>query len=77
LAVFGLLFTAIYLLNFFGKVFLGPLHLSRAGSTEITLLETMAVLPALIIAFLLGVAPQIGIALFNPAVTKLVQQLRF
>jgi NADH-quinone oxidoreductase subunit M len=75
-AVLGLLLTAVYLLTFFGNVFYGPLNEKRAGSAELTLDERLIVIPAILIAFLLGLAPQLVIALFNPAVTNMVQQLK-
>lgn len=76
-AVFGLLFTALYLLTFYGKVFLGPLNLSRAASSDLTLEEKVAVFPAILIAFVLGIAPQILLAVCNPSVTLLVGRLKF
>jgi NADH-quinone oxidoreductase subunit M len=75
-AVLGLLLTAVYLLTFFGNVFFGPLNEKRAQSAELTLDERAIVIPAIVIAFILGLAPQLVIALFNPAVTSMVQQLR-
>jgi NADH-quinone oxidoreductase subunit M len=75
-AVLGLLLTAVYLLTAFGRVFLGPLNQDRADSMEIRGEERWVVLPAIAAAFLLGIAPQLVIGLFNPAVTALVQQLR-
>ena len=76
-AVLGLLFTAVYLLTFYGKVFLGPLNASRAASGDLTGEEKAVVLPAIAITFLLGIAPQIVLAICNPSVTALVQQLKF
>ncbi len=75
-AVLGLLLTAIYLLTFFGNVFLGPLNDKRAQSAELTMDERAIVIPAIVVAFILGLAPQLVIALFNPTVTSMVQQLR-
>jgi NADH-quinone oxidoreductase subunit M len=75
-AVLGLLLTAIYLLTFFGNVFYGPLNEKRASSAELTFDERLIVIPAIVITFVLGLAPQLVIALFNPAVTSMVQQLR-
>jgi len=76
-AVLGLLLTAAYLLTFFGKVFYGPLNTGKADHPDLRLGEKAIVLPGIAIAFLLGVAPQLALALFNPAVTALVKQLRF
>jgi NADH-quinone oxidoreductase subunit M len=75
-AVLGLLLTAIYLLTFFGQVFLGPLNERRANSAELTLNEKLIVMPAIALAFILGLAPQLVLGIVNPTVTALVQQLR-
>jgi NADH-quinone oxidoreductase subunit M len=74
-AVLGLLLTAVYILNFYGKVFYGPLPQGRAATADLTAAEKLIVLPAIAAAFLLGFAPQLAIALFNGAVLNLVQQL--
>lgn len=74
-AVLGLLLTASYILMFYGKVFYGPLPQHQSGSADLTVLEKTIVLPAIAMALLLGVAPQIAIQLFNGSVLRLVQQL--
>jgi NADH-quinone oxidoreductase subunit M len=74
-AVLGLLLTAIYLLSFFRKVFLGPLHEKRANSPELSLREQSAILPAIVLTIIFGLAPQLAAAFFNPAVTGLLKQL--
>jgi NADH-quinone oxidoreductase subunit M len=75
-AVLGLLLTALYLLTFFGRVFLGPLNERCAASAEITMEEKIIVVPAIALAFILGIAPQLAIGFFNPAVLSIIQQLR-
>ena len=76
-AVLGLLFTALYLLTFYGRVFLGPLNERRASAADLTSTEKLVVAPAILLTILLGVAPQIILAICNPAVTALVQKLKF
>jgi NADH-quinone oxidoreductase subunit M len=76
-AVLGLLFTAVYLLTFYGRVFLGPLNINRSASLDLTAAEKVVVVPAVAISFALGIAPQLLLAVCNPAVTALVQQLKF
>jgi NADH-quinone oxidoreductase subunit M len=76
-AVLGLLFTAVYLLTFYGRVFLGPLNASRSAMADLTGPEKAIVLPALAISFALGFAPQLLLAICNPAVTALVTQMKF
>lgn len=76
-AVLGLLFTAVYLLTFYDRVFLGPLNANRSAMPDLTGPEKIVVLPAIAISFALGFAPQLLLAICNPAVTALVQQMRF
>jgi NADH-quinone oxidoreductase subunit M len=76
-AVLGLLFTAAYLLTFYGGVFFGPLNANRSAMSDMTTTEKMVVLPALAISLALGFAPQLLLAVCNPAVTALVEQMKF
>lgn len=76
-AVLGLLFTAVYLLTFYGRVFLGPLNVNRSGSADLTGAEKIVVVPAIAISFALGIAPQLLLAFCNPAVTALVEKMKF
>jgi NADH-quinone oxidoreductase subunit M len=77
IAVLGLLLTALYLLTFYGQVFFGPINEKRAANSELNAAESAIVLPAIVLAFFLGLVPQVAIALFNPAVTQLVGNIRF
>jgi NADH-quinone oxidoreductase subunit M len=76
-AVLGLLFTALYLLTFYGRVFLGPLNVQHGASADLTLEEKLVIVPAVAITLILGIVPQIALAVCNPTVTALVQQLKF
>ena len=76
-AVLGLLFTAVYLLTFYGRVFLGPLNAGHTASPDLTAAEKSLLLPAVAITVLLGIAPQLALSICNPTVTALVQQLKF
>src|SRR5688572_2592625 len=76
-AVLGLLFTALYLLTFYGRVFWGPLNASHSTSPDLTAAEKALLLPVLAITIVLGIAPQLILAICNPTVTALVQQLKF
>jgi NADH-quinone oxidoreductase subunit M len=76
-AVLGLLFTAAYLLTFYGRVFYGPVNASRASTVDLTSAEKAIVVPAIAISFALGFAPQLLLAICNPSVTALVQQMKF
>jgi NADH-quinone oxidoreductase subunit M len=77
IAVLGLLLTALYLLTFYGQVFLGPLNEKRTATAELSLGESVVILPAIVLTFVLGLVPQIVVALFNPAVTQLVGNIHF
>jgi NADH-quinone oxidoreductase subunit M len=76
-AVLGLLFTAAYLLTFYGRVFFGPLNMNRSAMADLSAAEKLVVVPAIAISLALGFAPQLLLAISNPAVTALVQQLKF
>jgi NADH-quinone oxidoreductase subunit M len=76
LSVLGLLLTAIFLLTFLQRVFHGPLNPRWAGLRDVTWGEGLSVGPAVGLMFLLGVHPQLLIALFNGTVARLVEQLK-
>ena len=76
-AVLGLLFTALYLLTFYGRVFLGPLNADHTTSPDLTAAEKALLLPVVAITIVLGIAPQLVLVICNPTVTALVQQLKF
>jgi NADH-quinone oxidoreductase subunit M len=76
-AALGLLLTAVYLLTFFGRVFLGPLNERCAQSAELTALERGIVAPAIAVAFVLGWAPNVVLSFCNPTVSSLVQRMGF
>ncbi len=76
-AVLGLLLTAVYLLTFYGRVFLGPLNVNRSGTSDLTITEKVVVVPAIAVSLALGFAPQLLLTICNPSVTTLVQQLKF
>jgi NADH-quinone oxidoreductase subunit M len=66
----GLLATAIFLLTFWQRVFHGP----RAGAAlgefaDLRRSEFVPLLPLVVLMFVLGIAPQLLIRLFNPLVT--------
>lgn len=73
IAVLGLLLTAAYILQFYGKVFYGPLIPGQAAPADLSGFEKLAVLPSLAFAVLLGFAPQLAIQLFNAPVAALIQ----
>ncbi len=68
-ACLGLLATAIFLLTFWQRVFHGPVAAGVAAFRDLDRVEFLTLLPLVILMFLLGILPQIVIALFNPLVT--------
>lgn len=65
LAAIGLFVTAVFLLNIIQKVFTGPLSERWAKFPELTAGEIATVAPAIALMFVLGIYPQLLIALFN------------
>jgi len=65
LAAIGLFVTAVFLLNLIQRVFTGPLPERWAKFPELTPAEIFTVAPAVALLFLLGIFPQLLIALFN------------
>ncbi|PTX90692.1 NADH-quinone oxidoreductase subunit M [Opitutus sp. ER46] len=69
-ACLGLLATAWFLLTFWQRVFHGPkAGATLAGFRDVHRSEYLALLPLVALMFLLGVAPQLLAAIFNPLVT--------
>jgi len=65
LAAIGLFVTAVFLLAIIQKVFTGPLPERWAKFPELTFGEIAVVAPAIALMFVLGIFPQLLIALFN------------
>ncbi|MEI6278693.1 MAG: NADH-quinone oxidoreductase subunit M [Verrucomicrobiae bacterium] len=65
LAAIGLFVTAVFLLNIIQKVFTGPLPERWKTFPELTIGEIATVAPAIALMFVLGIYPQLLIALFN------------
>ncbi len=68
-ACLGLLATALFLLTFWQRVFHGPVGAGVASFRDLNRVEFLTLLPLVILMFVLGVLPQLVIALFNPLVT--------
>lgn len=68
-ACLGLLVTAVFLLNFYQRVFHGPPAPVAKGFADLSRLELVVLAPAVAVMFLLGVLPQLVIGLINPLVT--------
>jgi NADH-quinone oxidoreductase subunit M len=71
IACLGLLATALFLLTFWQRVFHGP----RAGAAmnsfaDVRGFELAPLIPLVVLMFVLGVAPQLLVRLFNPLITS-------
>jgi len=76
-SVLGLLLTAIFLLTILQRVFSGPLPGKWSRMPDLTTGERLALLPALVLMFVLGVYPQLILGVVNSTVVQFVQQLKF
>ena len=75
LAVLGLLATAIFILTILPRVFSGPLNARWSTLQDLTTREQLALLPPIAIMFVLGIHPQLVLAVVNSTAMKLAQQL--
>ena len=75
LSVLGLLMTAMFLLTILQRVWSGPLEPKWSGFSDLTLAERCVVLPAIGLMFLLGLCPQVVLAVINSTVLQLVEGL--
>ncbi len=76
-AVLGLLITAAVLLTVIQRVFAGPLREEWTAMPDMTVAERITVAPALLLMLLLGLVPQILIAVINPTVLRWIDGWRF
>lgn len=72
----GILATAIFLLTLYQRVFTGPLK-RHSSWVDLNLGERLTVGPAVAAMFLLGVFPQLLLAISNPTVKRLLTQWMF
>ena len=75
LSVLGLLTTAVFLLTILQRVWNGPLEPKWSGFSDLTLGERCVVLPAIGLMFLLGLCPQVVLAVINSTVVQMVEGL--
>ena len=76
ISVIGLLITAIFLLTVIQKIFSGPVGPHLASASDLGGLEKAAVLPAIGLSFLVGIFPAVLGSFINPAVVRIVEQLK-
>lgn len=76
LACLGLLATALFFMKFWQRVFHGPRRGSAAGEfPDLRGVEYAPLVPLAALMFLLGVAPQLLVKLYNPLITAWAGQL--
>ncbi|MDD5350242.1 MAG: NADH-quinone oxidoreductase subunit M [Chthoniobacteraceae bacterium] len=73
LAAIGLFVTAVFLLTLIERVFTGPLDSRWLTFPDLTAGERFTVAPAIALMFIVGICPQILIALFNQTVLHLLR----
>jgi NADH-quinone oxidoreductase subunit M len=73
-AVLGLLITAVFILTLLQRVFHGPLNEKWAGFPDLSGGEQLAIAPAIVLMFALGMCPQV---LLGPLHTTLQQMVRY
>jgi len=76
LATLGLLATAVFLLTTFQRVFTGPLN-PKQSWVDLTAVERLTVAPMIAAMFVLGIFPQLLLAVVNPTVNQMLAQLKF
>jgi NADH-quinone oxidoreductase subunit M len=76
-SVLGLLLTAIFILTIVQRVFSGPLQEKWSQMPDLTVGERLALLPAIVLMFVLGLYPQLVLGVINSTAMQMVQQLRF
>lgn len=69
----GLLVTAVFLLTLFQRVFNGPLN--RPRFSDLTLIETITLAPAIGMMFVLGLCPQLLLQFITRTATQLAQRI--
>ncbi len=70
LSCVGLLVTALFLLTFWQRVFHGPPKPAALPFPDVDAGEIAALAPSIAVMFMLGIAPQFLVGLFNPLVSS-------
>jgi NADH-quinone oxidoreductase subunit M len=75
LSVIGLLITAIFILTILQRVFNGPLNEKWTRLPDLTLTESVLVLPSIALMFLLGIYPQLVLGVINTTAVQMISSL--
>jgi NADH-quinone oxidoreductase subunit M len=76
-SVLGLLMTAVFILTILQRVFSGPLSERWSGMADLTMGERFALLPVIVLMFVLGLYPQLVLGVVNSTAIRMVQQMSF
>ncbi len=76
-SVLGLLMTAVFILTILQRVFSGPLPARWSGMADLTMSEQLALLPVIVLMFVLGIYPQLVLGVVNQTAIRMVQQIGF
>ena len=76
LSVVGLLLTAVFLLTLLQRVFHGPLDSKWIGFSDLTFSERLIATPAIMLMFVLGIWPQLALAVINGTVLQMILAIR-
>jgi NADH-quinone oxidoreductase subunit M len=77
ISVLGLLVTAIFVLGILQRMFSGPLNQKWTSFPDLTTGERIALAPAIGLMFVVGLYPQLLLAVVNNTVIQMVQHLGF
>ena len=76
-SVLGILMTAVFILAILQRVFSGPLPARWSGMADLTMSEQLALLPVIVLMFVLGIYPQLVLGVVNQTAIRMVQQISF
>lgn len=76
LSVIGLLVTAVFILGILQRVFSGPPNERWREMPDLTMVERLALVPAIGLMFVLGFYPQFVLGVINNTAIQMVKQLR-
>jgi NADH-quinone oxidoreductase subunit M len=76
LSVIGLLVTAVFILGILQRVFSGPPNERWREMPDLTMIERLALVPAIGLMFVLGLYPQLVLGVINNTAIQMVKQLR-
>ncbi len=77
ISLLGLLLTAVFILTILQRVFSGPLREKWSQMPDLTTGERFALLPVILLMFVLGVYPQVILGVVNSTAMHMVQAVRF